>query len=87
MQIFGEQEKIYGYENLRIDVSLFVFLPIEYVLMLPCSCALLLALYGSIWQLSTLPNFLSTTIDNPEKQLYDFIPPGRLVGLDCCSEH
>lgn len=33
LQIFGEQEKIYGYENLRIDVSTCpLFLPIECVL-------------------------------------------------------
>ena len=59
MKIFGEQEKLYGYENLRIDVS---SLPPSYPpsvsLMLPGSCALLLALYDSIWQLNTPPNFL-----------------------------
>ena len=28
-----------------------------------------------------------STIDNPEKQLYDFIPPGSLIGLGCYGEH
>ncbi len=27
------------------------------------------------------------TIDNPEKQLYDFIPPGSLFGLDAIVDH
>ncbi len=66
MQIFGEQEKLYGYENLRVNVSsqLPSYLPSVF-LMLQCSCALLLALYDSIWLLNTLPNLLilpSTTL-------------------------
>ena len=27
-----------------------------------------------------------STIDNPEKRLYDFIPPGSLIGLGCGGE-
>ena len=28
-----------------------------------------------------------STIDNPEKQLYDFVPPGRSISSSCCGEH
>jgi hypothetical protein len=36
--------------------------------------------YLAIEHTAKLPD---STIDNPEKQLYDFIPPGSLIGLGC----
>lgn len=88
LQIFGEQEKIYGYENLRIDVSTCSsFLPIEYVLDASIQLGFAsgsLRQYLAIEHTAKIPD---TTIDNPEKQLYDFIPPGRLVGLKYGRKH
>jgi len=88
LQIFGEQERIYGYENLRIDVSSSLsFQPIERVLDAPLQLRFAsgsLRQYLAIEHAAKLPE---TTVDNPEKQLFDFIPPGSLISLDTVATH
>jgi len=77
VQIFGEQEKIYGYENLRIDVS---SSPPSYRPEHVSDASMQLRFAsGSLRQYLAIEHtakLSESTIDNPEKQLYDFIPPG-----------
>ena len=78
LQIYGEDEKIYGYKNLVIDVSpqsiLFSFAT------LTCSLIQLRFTSGSLHQYlnvsyaSKLAS--SSTVDNVEATLSEFIPPG-----------